>query len=88
MTNELNETKEKATKEKQELELKVAKLEATKNMGANIVNAFLGGLSYKAQAQPTATPSSTSSASASSSGLPAGYATASPAPAFNIQGVD
>ena len=89
MTNELNETKEKAAKEKMELEIKVAKLEATKNMGAHIFNAFLGGLSHKAQAQPTTTPSSTSSASASSSGLPAGYAsTASPAPAFNIQGVD
>ena len=70
------------------LEIKVAKLEATKNMGAHIFNAFLGGLSHNAQAKPKATPSSASSASASSSSLPAGYTTSSPAPPFCMEGVD
>ena len=84
---ELAETKEKATKEKQELEIKVAKLEATQGMGAHIFNAFVGGLGRTSNlAHPMATPTTSFSASASTS-LPPGYSL-SPAGGFAIEPMD
>lgn len=85
---ELADLKEKATKEKQELEIKVARLEATQNMGAHIFNAFVGGLGRTGGnlVPPMATPRTSSSTSASAN-LPPGYSL-SPPSGFHIEGTD
>lgn len=67
------------------LEIKVAKLEATQNMGAHIFNAFVGGLSHHGPNVPPM-PSMRTPGTSATAHLPAGY-NVSPA-AFTIEPTD